>query len=92
MNIRINKDWKLTTDNRNFIIEKCRVAATDTNKQKKGDEFWSQVAFYSTLDKALEGVVKYSLLNCPATTFDEVKACLRATQDDIQAIRVTIGE
>ena len=87
MNIRINKDWRLTTDARNFIIEKCRIAQTDSKEHKKGDEVWTQVAFYAKLDRALEGLVKYSLLDCDAKTFDEVKSCLRAIHEDIEAIR-----
>ena len=87
MNVRVNKEWRITTDPRNFVIEKRRIAQTETDKQKKGDEFWTQIAFYGKLDLALQGLVKHSLLDCPATTFEEVKSCLRSIQSDIKAIK-----
>ena len=90
MNIRINQDWKLTTDPRNFIIEKRRIAQTDTDKQKKGDELWVQIAYYAKLDLALQGLVKHYLLDSTATTLEELRTCLRSIQDDIEAIRTEV--
>ena len=87
MNVRVNKEWRVTTDPRNFVIEKCRIASDDTKNHKKGDEIWMQIAFYAKLDLALQGLVKHSLLDCPATTFEEVKSCLQAIQIDIKAIK-----
>ena len=90
MDIRVNKNWKLTTDPRNFIIEKRRVAQTDTDKQKKGDELWVQIAYYAKLDLALQGLVKHSMLDCDATTLQELRTCLRSIQDDIEAIKAEV--
>ena len=90
MNIRVNKDWRLTTDANNFIIEKCRIAANDTKEAKKGDEIWSLVAYYSTLDMALGGVVRHSLLESTATTLEEVHSLLAALKDEIQRVREAV--
>jgi len=87
MDIRINKDWRITTDARNFILERCRIAEDDTKVYKKGDEVWSQEAFYATLDRALSGLVKYDLLKCDAITITALKCRLQSIHDDIEAIR-----
>ena len=90
MNIRINQDWRLTTDANNFIIEKCRIATKDTKEAKKGDELWSLVAYYSTLDRALGGVLRHSLLESTATTLEEIQSLLTALRDEIQRVREAV--
>lgn len=89
MNIQINKDWRITSDPQNFILEQRRVKGKES--KKAGEEFYTSEGFYTTFDAALSGLVRRKLLDSPCESLEAVKSLLQALRTDIQAVKGAVA-
>lgn len=96
LNIRINDDYKLTSDAMNVIVNK-RVLVDPTKspnwKKRKAEgaspelrEDWREVSFHSTIEQALDTVVNKSVLDSEATTISELRNDIRKIRRDIERV------
>lgn len=55
MNLQINKDWRIRTDNYNYMLEKrTNVQAKDKDKKViPGEYVWNTVGHYTSLNNAV---------------------------------------
>lgn len=80
MRIVIDEDYIITSDERNYILNK--VSVTETGKNK-GEEYQIAVGFYPTFDKALVGYVRKKELKSNATTISEQIEVIRKLNEEI---------
>ena len=57
MNLQLNDKWTLSSDAKNFIIEKKKIYSA--NHKFAGQEHWETVGYYQSIDKALSGVLRH---------------------------------
>lgn len=50
MEININKDWRITSDSMNYVLQNRKVAKTG---KKKGEDVWNNEAYAGHLDGVL---------------------------------------
>jgi hypothetical protein len=87
MDIRINEDWRLHSGTYSFTLKARKVAAKDSKSFKAGDEYWVDMAFYSTLEQALRGFVDYSIRTSSVTSFEELHEYMDALKAQIEGVR-----
>ena len=80
MEIRINHNWRITSDTYNIKLEKRRIV---TKGREKGKEAWCCDWFYGTIEQALNGYLGQIVRDCDAETFDELKELLENTKSEI---------
>lgn len=85
MNIKINKNYRFTSDKDNFILEQGRIAGEKA--KNTGETVWKQIGFYSTFDDLCRGLLRQEMLSCDAETIEQLSAVTHRVQKDIQAIR-----
>ena len=84
MKIKINDEYRVSTDSDNFILEQSRIAEKGKHK---GERVWKQEGFYTTFDNALTGLLRRKLLGCDAETVEQLRAVVKGVQGDIEAIK-----
>ena len=81
MNIRIDKDYKLTSDERNVILTKISIGQSG---KSKGKEVESNVGYYGTIEHALNDYLRIKINTSQATSINELKAEIREVKKTIQ--------
>lgn len=59
--MNLSKNYKIESDNLNVTIWKRCIVQKDTKTSKKGDEYWTAVGYYATVQGALSGIVKMEI-------------------------------
>ena len=59
MEVRINSDYRLSTDPHNYILEKCRIAGEKS--KEPGMEIWDNVGYYSSIEGVINGCLSHDL-------------------------------
>ncbi len=99
MILKINEDYRISTDSLNITVEKKRVIKEDTKSKtlKAGDEVFDIIGFYGEFEHAYMALVKHGLLssdleglrailNWLERTGKEIKESLsKASLDDLRA-------
>ena len=85
LNIKLNDDYKITSDPMNFILEKRGVAGKKS--KTPGKTTCKNVGFYQKLSHALEGFLKHEVLASDVDSLLELAFLLRTIQADIQVVR-----
>lgn len=81
MNIRIDKDYKLTSDERNVILTKISIGQSG---KSKGKEVESNVGYYGTIEHALNDYLRIKINTSQATSINELKAEIREVKQTIK--------
>ena len=81
MNIRIDKDYKLTSDERNVILTKISIGQSG---KSKGKEVESNVGYYGTIEHALNDYLRIKINTSQATSINELKEEIREVKKTIQ--------
>jgi hypothetical protein len=81
MNIRIDKDYKLTSDERNVILTKISIGQSG---KSKGKEVESNVGYYGTIEHALNDYLRIKINTSQATSINELKAEIREVKQIIK--------
>lgn len=81
MNIRIDNDYKLTSDERNVILTKISIGQSG---KSKGKEVESNVGYYGTIEHALNDYLRIKINTSQATSINELKAEIREVKKTIQ--------
>ena len=71
MQIRINKDYRVSTDPHNYILEKRRIAGTDS--KEPGKEMWDKTGYYSSIDGIVNGCLLHGIENNDLRDVQEIK-------------------
>jgi len=97
MILKINEDYRITTDSICIILEKKRVIQKNTKNHKAGDEVYDTIGYYGEFEHAYNGLLKRGLiasdleglraiLNWIERTGKEIKESLsKASLDDLRA-------
>ena len=59
MEYKLDKNFSLTTDEHNFTLNKIRVKGEES--ENAGEEYYSAIGYYGTLEMCLKGYLKHSL-------------------------------
>lgn len=81
MNIRIDNDYKLTSDDRNVILTKVQIVQSG---KTKGEEVYSNVGYYSNVERALNDYLRVKINTSQATSINELKAEIRKVNKTIK--------
>ncbi len=88
MNMELNKNWRIRTDSMNFILEKKRVVEEGKNK---GEVVWDSMGFYNSLDTALTGFTRNSMLTSDVKTALDLQRLIGELKAGIEKIKSTIN-
>jgi hypothetical protein len=81
MNIRIDNDYKLTSDERNVILTKISIGQSG---KSKGKEVESNVGYYGNIEHALNDYLRIKINTSQATSINELKAEIREVKQTIK--------
>ena len=59
--IEINKDWQITSDERNWVLQQRRVIKKSKVVENIGKDIWEVDGYYPTLISAVKGLVEKSI-------------------------------
>ena len=88
MNMELNKNWRIRTDSMNFILEKKRVVEEGKNKV---EVVWDSMGFYNSLDTALTGFTRNSMLTSDVKTALDLQRLIGELKAGIEKIKSTIN-
>lgn len=83
MNIKIDNDYKLTSDDRNVILVKTWIGQEG---KSKGKEQESNVGYYANVQGALKGYLRIKTNLSDATTIKELLADVRKIEKTIEEV------
>ena len=83
--INLNKDFRITSDPLNYILEKRGVKGEDA--KNPGEEVWKPVGFYTSLSNTLEGYQKHKVRASDVDSLKGLFGLLVSIQSDIQVVR-----
>ena len=84
MKIRINNDYRMTSDSCNFILEKRGVKGKDT--KTPGAETWSNIGYYGSIENLCVGLLKATTLGSEATNLSGLRADIQRVSASIVAL------
>lgn len=95
INIKLSKRYALTSDSRQFILNKIKIAnETKRDKKtneiiyKKGDELLFPFAFFPSLEAAIKGIPDKIILNSNIKTIDGLITQYKKTIDKLLCINI----
>ena len=80
MKIPINKDYILTSDARQIVLNRFKTRETGDNI---GEEFLDPIGYYSGVEGALKGLLELEIKASNATTISELRADIIKIKEDI---------
>jgi hypothetical protein len=83
MRVHVENDLYISADGREYTLERKRVA--ERGKQA-GEIFYTPIGHYSTLQGAINGLVKLKISESTATTLRELLASVEQIYNDIKAM------
>jgi len=76
MNITVkgkNKTYKVTCDSRQYMIKEERTVQKDTKKSKKGDKYYLELAYLSSLESLISKLIDMEIKESEAETLKELR-------------------
>jgi hypothetical protein len=58
---QIDKDWRITSDERNWIVQQRRVIKKTDNAENIGKEVWSNDGYFPSVAAAARGLVEKAI-------------------------------
>ena len=96
LNIRINDDWRLTSDQFNVILNKRYIVDPTKSpnwEKRKADgaspelrEEWKEVGYYPTIELAMDALVNKAVLSSDAETIPELLNEITQIRREISAV------
>lgn len=83
MNIKLDDNYKVTADSKQYTLQKTSVAKSGDNE---GKEVATSVGFYRTIAQALKSYKELSIRESDVTTIDEVLGLVRSIDTKIDEI------
>lgn len=83
MNIRIDNDYKLTSDDRNVILAKVSIGQSG---KSEGEEIEKNIGYYGTIEQALNGYLRIQINTSEAMSISELKAEIREVKKTIERV------
>ena len=80
MRIQINKNYILTSDRNNFILEKKQEKKESNQSQ---EDSYKQIGFYSTLEHVFQDLFSITVRKSTATTFKELTNDIQKAKEEI---------
>lgn len=84
MNIRINKEWVITTSANSMNVVLCRIPESRQNSEDLDTNALSQRYFYSTVFGAIQGLFKYGVNCSDAESFQELATEIQRIAKDCE--------
>jgi hypothetical protein len=84
MILKINKDYRMSTDSTCIMLEKKRVIEKDTKHYKAGDEVYDIIGFYGEFEHAYNALVKRGLLASELEGFRDILNWIGRVGKDIK--------
>ena len=86
MILKINEDYRISTDSLNITVEKKRVIKEDTKSKtlKAGDEVFDIIGFYGEFEHAYRALVKHGLLTSDLEGFRAIINWIERTGKEIK--------
>lgn len=82
MNIKI-KDYIITADSYNYILNKKSIAKTTTKSQTKGDIIIKPVAFFTNIETLIQRLIELELRRTDVTTLKELVQAYKSIKPEI---------
>jgi hypothetical protein len=96
MNIKVNADYRITSDERNVIVNRRHMsdptkAPNWAKRQAEGadptpTEKWKEVSYHHRIEQALEWIVDQQIRDSEADTLEELVGQIAGFQRDIKAL------
>lgn len=83
MNIRIDNDYKLTSDDRNVILTKVSIGQSG---KSKGKEVETNIGYYGSIEHALNDYLRVKVNTSEAMSISELKAEIREVKKTIERV------
>ena len=84
MDLKVNDDWRITSDPHNFILQRSFVSGPKS--KTPGKVSWKSEYFYGTLDAAFRGLLRKSMMDSDATCIQELQAVIDSLNADIDSM------
>ena len=81
MNIRIDDDYKLTSDERNIMLTKVQIGQSG---KSEGKEVETNVGYYGSIEHALNDYLRVKINTSAATSINELKAEIKEVKKTIE--------
>lgn len=86
MKLQINEDYRITTDEKNVMLEQRKVYQEGKNK---GQEYYNTIGYYGTLEGAFNGMLNHRIRTSDASSYKELIKLVAEVREDIK--RVSMG-
>ncbi len=87
MEIKINEEYTITSDEHNIMLVRTKIRGEDS--KKPGEQYTYTLGYYASLQQALKALQRYSILGSGATSFEELLAEIEGINS---VIRMALGE
>lgn len=93
IDIRINSEYKLTSDAMNVILNKRYMSDPSRSKQPDAvsEEKWKEIGYYPTIERALNDLVDKSVRSSEATTLSALHSEITLLRRDIDVLMKSEG-
>lgn len=99
MQININKDYRLTSDKYNIVLEQRFInqQMLKENKEDKkatikgehyGEEYWSSIGFYPTVEMALQNYFSKQMRTIEGIGIDVLLDRIKEVREDIRGLKI----
>lgn len=85
MIITLSDQYKLTSDERNIILEQKRISGKDS--KNPGEVTWNSIAFYSNIGQAVEGILRRHI---QTTEVEGIQSIIQELKTVHKALTATI--
>jgi hypothetical protein len=88
LDIRIDEDFKITSDAMNFILERRGIVKESrfTDPANIGNEYWTAEGYYRTIQQVLTDYTRKKVLNSDCKSFQELFQLLEKIKELISRL------
>ena len=81
MQLQINSEYRIRTDENCIMLEKSRIAKDGKNQ---GNEIWEVVGYYPDIEWAYKGMIRHGILKSDLQGVDEVLLAVKTLAVEIR--------
>ena len=84
MEILIGEDWKIKTDEHNFILEQKKVSDTEHHMAKESSKIrWINKGYYPNYSEAIKALVRKNIQQSEISSLEELQTLIERTEESL---------
>ena len=85
IDIKINDEWAVTSDENQFILNKICVSASKTKRYEEGEIYYSRVGFYHSIEALMKEIINKFIKLSDWTDFKQIITLMKEYKQIISA-------